>query len=410
MKRALLKPRREVINGKKLSWLEDRNGARYSVSSESKERTKFSNALGCGNYLEVVMKDEELTYSSKKINKAEFVQFRDFPELKALKTEGPDPDVVITKANPIRDFVRDCIDMKPEELELPSLKWKTLIHDVMTSKNIMMTGPSGTGKTYTVQCIAKAFDSKRPYFYFNLGASQDPRTFLIGNTQFSKENGTYFNRSAFIEAITTENAIVLLDELSRAHPDAWNILMTVLDLNQRYVRIDEADGTPVIKVADGVSFLATANIGAEYTATRVLDHALRERFEIMEMEPLSKEGEINVMSREFPDVDPISINAIAEIATITRESVKNPDEDKLSQILSTRSTLALAEMIENGFSLAEAAEVRIYPYYDNEGGMDSERTFMKQLVQKYLVTKDTKEDMDEAFNVDSDLLDEKPWS
>ena len=204
--------------------------------------------------------------------------------------------------------------------------------------------------------------------------------------------------------------MILLDEISRAHPDAANILMTVLDLNQRYLRIDEADGTPIIKVAKGVSFLATANIGNEYTATRVMDHALIERFEMMEMEPLDKAGEVRVLNRDFPNCDDKIINAIAEIAEVTRKSVANPDEDKISKILSTRSTLAMAEMCQNGFTLQEAAEVRVYPYYDAEGGADSERTFMKQLVQKYIVTPSTKKDMSETFNVDNDLLDEKPWN
>ena len=35
------------------------------------------------------------------------------------------------------------------------------------------------------------------------------------------------------------------------------------------------------------------------------------------------------------------------------------------------------------FSLEEAAEVSIYPQYDSTGGVDSERTFVKQIVQKF---------------------------
>lgn len=410
MKKAVLKPVRQIINGTKEVWLEDKNGARYEVTHYPKERQKFFDALNRNSYVEVTEEDGELKYSSKKLEKKDFVQFKNFPELNALRTMGPDPDKDEVKNNPIRDMVRDSVSLKPKELELEDLKWKVLVHDVATAKNVMMVGPSGTGKTFAVQSIAKAFENERPYFYFNLGASQDPRTFLIGNTQFNKDDGTYFNRSAFINAITTENAVILLDEISRAHPDAWNILMTVLDQAQRYVRIDEADGTPVIKVAEGVAFLATANIGNEYTATRVMDHALIERFELMEMKPLSKEGETNVLTRSFPDLDPKLIDSIAEIAEITRDMVSNPDEDKISKILSTRSTLALAEMCNNGFSLAEAAEVRIYPYYDAEGGTDSERTYMKQLVQKYIVTENTKENTDEIFGIDEDLLDEKPWN
>ena len=50
--------------------------------------------------------------------------------------------------------------------------------------------------------------------------------------------------------------------------------MTVLDGGQRYLRLDEAEGSPIVNVADGVTFIATANIGNEYTSTRVMDRAI----------------------------------------------------------------------------------------------------------------------------------------
>jgi MoxR-like ATPase len=95
---------------------------------------------------------------------------------------------------------------------------------------------------------------------------------------FDQKKGTYFSESSFVQAIKTPNAVILLDELSRAHPDAWNILMTVLDQGQRYLRLDEAEGSPIVKVAEGVTFIATANIGNEYTSTRVIDRAILDRF------------------------------------------------------------------------------------------------------------------------------------
>jgi len=410
MKKAILKPFRNETTGSKKIWLEDRNGAKYSVLNDANNRQHFYTALGRNSFLEVSLsKEGELKYSSRKLGKGDFTQYKDFPELKAVKTEGPDPDATNLKPNPVREFLQTAMDLKPETLEMTALQWKGLIHDVMEGENILMLGASGTGKTWAVRCIAEAFDGKRPFFSFNLGASQDPRTFLIGNTQFEKDKGTYFNRSAFVNAITTENAIILMDELSRAHPDAANILMTVLD-DQRYLRIDEADNTPVIKVAKGVSFLATANIGNEYTATRVMDKALIERFELMIMEPLSKEKEINVLTRSYPDLDPKIINSIAEIAEVTRLAVKRDDNDGPSTIISTRSTKAMAKMCNNGFSLADAAELRIYPFYSEDGGADSERTYMRQLVQKYIVSEETKENTDEVFNTDGGLLNQKPWS
>ena len=97
-----------------------------------------------------------------------------------------------------------------------------------------MTGPAGCGKTMAAKSVVNALE--RPDFYFNLGATQDPRATLIGNTHFNKEDGTVFSEALFVKAIQTENAVILLDELSRAHPEAHNILMTVLDEGQRYLR------------------------------------------------------------------------------------------------------------------------------------------------------------------------------
>ena len=158
----------------------------------------------------------------------------------------------------ILQFIHSSYSLKPKMLMMSELKWKYLIRSGVRGKNIMMTGPAGCGKTMAAKSLVNSLD--RPDFYFNLGATQDPRSTLIGNTHFEKEKGTYFSESLFVEAIQTPNAVILLDELSRAHPDAWNILMTVLDYGQRYLRLDEANGSDTIKVAEGLTFVATANI------------------------------------------------------------------------------------------------------------------------------------------------------
>ena len=282
----------------------------------------------------------------------------------------------------VKTFIHSSIQLKPEQLIMSDLKWKYLVRSAMRGKNIMMVGPAGAGKTIAAKYLVTALE--RPDFYFNLGATQDPRATLIGNTHFSKEDGTYFSESLFVKAIQTENAVILLDELSRAHPEAWNILMTVLDLNQRYLRLDEKDGAPTIKVAPGVSFIATANVGNEYTSTRVMDRALMDRFITIEMDTLDKDMEFQLLKMKYPAVDDSNINAIAEIASTTRKECRasNP---KLTGSLSTRAAVELASLIYDGFTLSEAAEVAIYPFFSEDGGVDSERTFVKQIVQKYCV-------------------------
>lgn len=281
----------------------------------------------------------------------------------------------------VKDFIhKSSVSLKPREMVMTDLKWKYLIRSAVRAKNIMMTGPAGCGKTMAAKTLVKSLN--RPDYYFNLGATQDPRATLIGNTHFDQKKGTFFSESAFVKAIKTPNAVILLDELSRAHPDAWNILMTVLDQGQRYLRLDEAEGSPIVNVAEGVTFIATANIGSEYTSTRVIDRAILDRFVTIEMDVLNEEQEYGLLKFMFPEVDDFELKAISEIAHHTRTQSMS-ENGKLTSMISTRASVEMAGLIYDGFNLFEAAEISIFPFFSPDGGVDSERTYIKQLVQKY---------------------------
>ncbi len=107
-----------------------------------------------------------------------------------------------------------------------------------------------------------------------------------------------------------------------------------------------------------------------------------DRFTIVEMDVLNEADETSLLNMMFPSVDSVVLGNVAKIATLTRTE-SNSETARITSGISTRTTVELAGLLFDGFSLEEAAQVSIYPQYDDVGGVDSERTFVKQIVQKF---------------------------
>mgnify|MGYP003671156751 CR=1 FL=1 len=94
-------------------------------------------------------------------------------------------------------------------------------------------------------------------------------------------------------------------------------------------------------------------------------------------------------------------DSVAAIVADTRKELMG-EMPRLSTHISTRSSVEMVSLIYDGFTLAEAAEVTIYPLFDNTGGIDSERTFIKQIVQKYIPQDNTSDDLFNTEDVDDE--------
>lgn len=283
------------------------------------------------------------------------------------------------KHSELKSFIDRCYSLKPKGLFIKELKWKYAMRTAIRGRNTMIVGDSGSGKTLTAKCVGSALN--RPTEIFNLGSTQDARSSLIGNT-YLKKDGTIFQPSRFVEMIQTPNSVCILDEFSRSDIEGWNILMPVLDMKQRYLRIEEAEGSPKIPVAPGVTFIATANIGAEYTATRTIDQAMLERFTLIEMDLLTAEEERQLLTYMYPTLDKNLIKSVAGIVGDTRIEMQS-EAPKIKRSISTRISVEMAGLLYDGFDIPAAADLAIYPFFEKEGGEASERTFIKLIVQKH---------------------------
>lgn len=281
------------------------------------------------------------------------------------------------------ELLKTCISLKPKELIISDLRWRYLIWAILYQKNILIVGESGTAKTLAARCAAKALNLSMEII--SCGSSQDARATLIGNTTFQKSSGTIFNKSIFVKAITAKNTVILLDELSRGTHDAINILMPVLDPTQRTLRLDEDENSTLVKVADGVTFIATSNVGNLYTATNVIDKAILRRFPIkLEMPMLSGDELYQLFSILYP-LSPEHEKIARILTNISDDLVAqcNMEDAKISTCISPANMAEMCSLILHGFSLEEIAEAAIYPEYEDSGGADSERSFVKEILQKH---------------------------
>lgn len=116
------------------------------------------------------------------------------------------------------------------------------------------------------------------------------------------------------------------------------------------------------------------------------------------MDTLTQADETSLLQMMYPSVDIEILSNIAEITSMTREDMMS-ESPKLSNSLSTRTAVEIGSLLYDGFTLEESAEIAIYPMFDKDGGADSERTYMKQYVQKFLGQTPENEDL---FNVETE--------
>jgi ParB/RepB/Spo0J family partition protein len=264
---------------------------------------------------------------------------------------------------------------KPENFWVEDTVWQVCLRNIYQGEPTLLRGPTGCGKTELAYLAAQA--TGRNTYPVNMGATTDPRLALIGNTHYDGQR-TVFHPSVLVKGIQDDSGFILLDELTRSIQEAAHILFPLLD-HQGFLSLDEADPPTIIRRSAHVAFFATANLGEEYTGCRELDRALKDRFMIIDLDYPPKKAEAGILVAKT-GIEPKMAEALVELGSKCREMWRRGE---LSTPVSTRDLLRAAKLICDGFSAMTALDYAVLSLFDDVGGTDSERTKVRQLIQKF---------------------------
>lgn len=336
--------------------------------------------------------DSEVYYSESYSYNAKTKSF-DFFDIKVCReedyiemtTEVPEFDPSLnynedTKSETVASLKTTIMDKYPcpdikTGFYIEEKRWNVLVRNIIKHKNTMLVGPTGTGKTDVIIRICKALNI--PCRIYDMGAMMDPLTDLLGSHRL--ENGSSkFDYAKFVKDVQ-EPGVILLDELSRAPQMTNNILFPCLD-DRRTLPVEIADSNSAreVKVHPECVFIATANIGSEYSGTNDIDAALENRFMMIQVDYLPQSVEAEILNiRTGCNLE--SAKKITSIANAIRERYL---EGTLSKTISTRETLACAEFVVDGFAIVDAINFSFcekFPKY----GDNSEYDTVKKLVMGF---------------------------
>ena len=245
-----------------------------------------------------------------------------------------------------------------EGFHIADKDWYLLVRNIKSKVNTMMVGPSGTGKTELVMLACKKLGLD--CHVYDMGSMYDPVAGLLGVHRLQKGGESVFDYAKFTQDIQ-KPGVILLDELSRAPVTTNNILFPCLD-SRRMLPVEMAGGDELrsIAVHPDCVFIATANVGAEYTGTMSLDRALVGRFFPLELDYMPLDSEVQVLIKRC-GILPADAENIANVAGTVRSLY---GKQEISCTISTRETLAAARLVADGWSSLEAMELTFLPLFE----------------------------------------------
>lgn len=248
---------------------------------------------------------------------------------------------------------------------------------VNAPQNIIVTGPQGQGKTGSAIWLAAALN--RPCLIMNCATIRETKDWF--GYRYVENGQILWHKSDFVRAVTMGDCVIVLDEFNRLHTTLHNALYPLLD-ERRITFVEEIDDA--IQVAPGTIFFATCNVGFAHGGTYTLDSAIEDRFGFrVDLDFLPAEQEAAVIVAKT-GVDRAVADRLARLGRDVRRKARGASAT-LSKAISTRQLLHTAtlmkELGKKNVPITKALEFTVIPYYSKEGGTESERSQVLQIVQ-----------------------------
>ena len=291
-------------------------------------------------------------------------------EESTVETEAPKAFSMLEMLSSERRYVTPTVDS--DGFSISDDNWRLLLRNILSGTNTMMIGPTGTGKTELVMLACRKLGIECNVY--NMGTIFDPISELLGVHRLVGGSST-FDYAKFAKDVQ-KPGVILLDELSRAPVTTNNVLFPCLD-SRRVLPVDMAGGDDlrVIPLHPKCVFVATANVGSEYTGTMSMDRALVGRFFPLELGYMESEEEKKVLVKRHGISESDARNIVTVAATVRSKHAAT----ELSSSLSTRETLMAARLISDGWSAQKAMELTFLPLFEGTK-VEGERAVVMQII------------------------------